>query len=150
MPNTRVSKNPGVVKGRLPLELYSGSDGMHVRTDENLQVFVPCGLCRPGANARGKTRENSKKWPSATFSTLSAPSIPAAYRLDYISTSFKLLTVYFGEPHAIFVHIVVLRYLRHAYEAAARGLYCFIRCCVFRSAGYIHIAKPMLFSKLKK
>ena len=32
----RVSKNPGVVKGRLPLKLYSGSDGMHVRTDENL------------------------------------------------------------------------------------------------------------------
>ena len=36
MPNTRVSKNPGVVKGRLPLKLYSGSVGMHVRTDENL------------------------------------------------------------------------------------------------------------------
>ena len=27
---------PGVVKGRLPLKLYSGSDGIHVRTDENL------------------------------------------------------------------------------------------------------------------
>ena len=66
-----LSKTPGVVKGRLPLKLYSGSDGMHVRTDENLQVFVPCGFCRPGANARGKTRENSKKRRSATFSTLS-------------------------------------------------------------------------------
>ena len=31
-----LSINPGVVKGRLPLKLYSGSDGMHVRTDENL------------------------------------------------------------------------------------------------------------------
>ena len=26
----------GVVKGRLPLKLYSGSGGMHVITDENL------------------------------------------------------------------------------------------------------------------
>ena len=26
----------GVVKGRLPLKLYSGSHGMHVITDENL------------------------------------------------------------------------------------------------------------------
>ena len=66
---------PGVVKGRLPLKLYSGSDGMHVRTDENLKVFVPCGFCRPGANARGKTRKNSKKWQPATFSTLSRPNI---------------------------------------------------------------------------
>ena len=36
-----LSKNTGVVKGRLPLKLYSGSDGMHVRTDENPEVFVP-------------------------------------------------------------------------------------------------------------
>ena len=41
--------NPGVVKGRLPLKLYSGSDGMHVRTDENPEVFVLCRFCRPGA-----------------------------------------------------------------------------------------------------
>ena len=47
--HSRVSINPGVVKGRLPLKLYSGSDGMHVRTDENPKVFVPCGFCRPGA-----------------------------------------------------------------------------------------------------
>ena len=47
-------------KLRLPLKLYSGSDGMHVRTDENPKVFVPCGFCRPGANARGETRKNSK------------------------------------------------------------------------------------------
>ena len=39
--HSRVSINPGVVKGRLPLKLYSGSDGMHVRTDENPEVFVP-------------------------------------------------------------------------------------------------------------
>ena len=70
--NLSLSKNPGVVKGRLPIKLYSGSDGMHVRTDENPEVFVPCGFCRPGANARGKTRENSKKRRSATFSTLSS------------------------------------------------------------------------------
>ena len=68
--HSRVSINPGVVKGRLPLKLYSGSDGMHVRTDENPEVFVLCGFCRPGANARGKPRENSKKWRPATFSTL--------------------------------------------------------------------------------
>ena len=37
-----LSINHGVVKGRLPLKLYSGSDGMHVRTDENLQVFAVC------------------------------------------------------------------------------------------------------------
>ena len=67
-----LSINHGVVKGRLPLKLYSGSDGMHVRTDENPKVFVPCGFCRPGANARGKTRENSNKRRSATFSTLSS------------------------------------------------------------------------------
>ena len=60
-----MSINLGVVKGRLPLKLYSGSDGMHVRTDENPEVFVPCDFCRPGAG--GKTRKNSKKWRSATF-----------------------------------------------------------------------------------
>ena len=54
-------------KLRLPLKLYSGSDGMHVRTDENPKVFVPCYFCRPGANARGETRKNSKKWRPATF-----------------------------------------------------------------------------------
>ena len=31
-----LSINHGVVKGRLPLKLYSSSDGMHVITDENL------------------------------------------------------------------------------------------------------------------
>ena len=35
-PKSSLSINLGVVKGRLPLKLYSGSDGMHVRTDENL------------------------------------------------------------------------------------------------------------------
>ena len=64
-----LSKNPGVVKGRPPVKLYSGSDGMCVRTDENPEVFVLCGFCRPGANARGKTRKNSKKWRIATFLT---------------------------------------------------------------------------------
>ena len=73
-----MSINLGVVKGRLPLKLYSGSDGMCVRTDENPKVFVLCGFCRPGANARGKTRENSKKWRSATFSTFSGCRITAA------------------------------------------------------------------------
>ena len=32
-----------------------------VQTDEPPRVFVLCGFCRPGANARGKARENSKK-----------------------------------------------------------------------------------------
>ena len=62
-----LSINPGVVKGRLPLKFYSGSDGMHVRTDENLWVFIPCGFCRPGANARGETRKNSKKVATSHF-----------------------------------------------------------------------------------
>ena len=35
-PKSSLSINLGVVKGRLPLKLYSGSDGMHVRTDKNL------------------------------------------------------------------------------------------------------------------
>ena len=36
LPRHSLSINPWVVKGRLPLKLYSGSDGTHVRTDENL------------------------------------------------------------------------------------------------------------------
>ena len=44
MPSTRVSKNPGVVKGRLPLKLYSGSDGMHVRTDETFRFSYLAGF----------------------------------------------------------------------------------------------------------
>ena len=51
---------------RRPLEVC-------VRTDENPEVFVRCRFCRPGANARGKTCENSKKWRSSTFSTLGQP-----------------------------------------------------------------------------
>ena len=43
---------------------------MCVRTDENPEVFVLCGFRRPGANARGETRKNSKKWRLATFSTV--------------------------------------------------------------------------------
>ena len=70
MPALSLSINPGIVKGRLLLKLYSGSDGMHVRMDESPEVFVPCGFCRPGADARGKPRENSKKWRPATFLTL--------------------------------------------------------------------------------
>ena len=69
MPPHRVSKNPRVDKGPQPLKLYSGSDDMCVRTDENPKVFVLCYFCRPGANARGETRKNSKKWRIATFLT---------------------------------------------------------------------------------
>ena len=82
MPALSLSINPGIVKGRLLLKLYSGSDGMHVRTDENPEVFVPCDFCRPGAG--GKTRKNSKKWRSATFLTLSKPAI-TAYKPQAIS-----------------------------------------------------------------
>ena len=70
MPALSLSRDPGVVKGRRLLKLYAGSDGRHVRTDENPKVVVPGDFCRPGANARGKTRENSKKWRPATFLTL--------------------------------------------------------------------------------
>ena len=49
MPALSLSINPGIVKGRLLLKLYSGSDDMHVRMDESPEVFVPCDFCRPGA-----------------------------------------------------------------------------------------------------
>ena len=62
-------KPPGLIRGRSPY-VPSGSDDRCVRTDENPLVFVRCRFCRPGANARGKTCESSKKWRSATFSTL--------------------------------------------------------------------------------
>ena len=46
-----LSINPGVDKGRQPLMF---------NPDENPEVFVLCGFCRPGANARGKTRKTQK------------------------------------------------------------------------------------------
>ena len=54
---------------------------MCVRTDENPEVFVLCGFCRPGANARGETRKNSKKWRLATFPTVSPPQNAAVLLL---------------------------------------------------------------------
>ena len=42
--HSRVSINPGVVKGRLPLKLYSGSDGMYVRTDGNVRFSYLAGF----------------------------------------------------------------------------------------------------------
>ena len=67
--------NCGVVKGRKPLKLYSGSDGMHVRTDENPEVFVLCGFCRPGANARGKTRKTQKSGVQPLFCYFEVPTM---------------------------------------------------------------------------
>ena len=63
---------------------------MCVRTDENLEVFVLCGFCRPGANARGKTCKNSKKWRSATFSTLCGRQRIAASLYRYIAAIVAL------------------------------------------------------------
>ena len=51
-PLVSLSKNTGVVKGRQPLKLYSGSDDMCVRTDETPEVFVFCGFA-----ARERMRE---------------------------------------------------------------------------------------------
>ena len=82
-----MSINSGVVKGQAPLKLYSGSDGMHVRTDENPEVFVLCGFCRPGANARGKTRENSKKWRPATFLTKGSIYLPSRILIAALLTA---------------------------------------------------------------
>ena len=48
-------KSPGVVKGPQPLQVHSGFDDLCVKTDENPQVFVPCGFCRPGARRQAKT-----------------------------------------------------------------------------------------------
>ena len=72
-PAIRVSKSPGVVKGRLPLKLYSGSDDMCVRTDETPEVFVLCYFCRPGANARGKTRKTQKSGVQPPFRHSESP-----------------------------------------------------------------------------
>ena len=44
----------GVVKGRLPLKLYSGSGGMHVITDENL--YAACLLHVEYAAAKKSNR----------------------------------------------------------------------------------------------
>ena len=49
-----LSINPGVVKGRLPLKLYSGSHGMHVITDENL--YAACLLHVEYAAAKKSNR----------------------------------------------------------------------------------------------
>ena len=44
MPALSLSINPGVVKGRLLLKLYSGSDGMYVRTDGNVRFSYLAGF----------------------------------------------------------------------------------------------------------
>ena len=62
---------------------------MCVRTDENPEVFVLCGFCRPGANARGKTCESSKKWRSATFSTLCSRARAPGFIIPYCLTGRK-------------------------------------------------------------
>ena len=62
-----LSKTLGLIRDRSPL-CSIRSDDMCVRTDENPEVFVLCGFRRPGANARGGTRKNSKKWRFTTFS----------------------------------------------------------------------------------
>ena len=62
-----MSKTLGLIRDRSPL-CSIRSDDMCVRTDENPEVFVLCGFRRPGANARGGTRKNLKKWRLTTFS----------------------------------------------------------------------------------
>ncbi len=62
---------------------------MCVRTDENPEVFVLCRFCRPGANARGKTCESSKKWRSATFSTLCSRARAPGFIIPYCLTGRK-------------------------------------------------------------
>ena len=54
---------------------------MCVRTDENPEVFVLCGFCRPGANARGKTREKLEKAAFSHFFDSLRPPIAAAFRM---------------------------------------------------------------------
>ena len=48
-----------------------------------------CGFCRPGANARGKTCESSKKWRSATFSTLCSRARAPGFIIPYCLTGRK-------------------------------------------------------------
>ena len=59
-------KSQGLIRGRSPL-CFIRSDDMCVRTDENPEVFVLCGFCRPGANARGKTRKTQKSGVQPLF-----------------------------------------------------------------------------------
>ena len=47
---------------------------MRAETDVTPWGFARCSVCRPGASARGKRCENSKKWPFATFLTRAKPS----------------------------------------------------------------------------
>lgn len=72
---------------RKPLKLYSGSDGMYVRTDENPKVFVLCGFRRPGAKARGEARKKSKKRRSTTFQQSHTYYI---YRPDAVNTMLDM------------------------------------------------------------
>ena len=70
---------PGVVKGRLPLKLYSGSDGMHVRTDENLQVFVLCGFCCRERMREAKPVKTRKSGVQPLFRHSQAGGIPSTF-----------------------------------------------------------------------
>ena len=67
MPNTRVSKNPGVVKGRLPLKLYSGSDGMHVRTDETFRFSYLAGFAARELMREAKPEKTQKSGDQPLF-----------------------------------------------------------------------------------
>ena len=48
----------GVLRGAKPLSCFR-FEGMHAKTDEPRRVFLLCGFCCLGAQARGKTRKTS-------------------------------------------------------------------------------------------
>ena len=62
-------KKPGVDKGPQPLMFNPALTTCASERMKTQRFFVLCGFCRPGANARGKTRK-TQKWHSATFLTL--------------------------------------------------------------------------------
>ena len=60
-------KNPGVVKGRLPLKLYSGSDGMHVRTDETFRFSYLAGFAARELMREAKPEKTQKSGDQPLF-----------------------------------------------------------------------------------
>ena len=55
-----LSITPGVDKGRQPLIFNPALTTCASERMKTQRFFVLCGFCRPGANARGKTRKTQK------------------------------------------------------------------------------------------
>ena len=62
-----MSINLGVVKGRLPLKLYSGSDGMYVRTDGNVRFSYLAGFAARERERKAKPVKTRKSGVQPLF-----------------------------------------------------------------------------------